>query len=161
MSTAATVLVCVLNLLGRTQASFPPIQLVETPPPQAHPKVEAYISEGGIINLVTTSVVFQEAAEDPDRCRMPAMKKLASILIHEERHIKYGDDEDGAYHAQLIALTMLGLPPDSNVYVSVQKSMLAVLKAKRRQPAGTALEDTAARNAAPPKTGATGATGGR
>ena len=37
MSAAATVLVCVLSLLGRTQASFPPIQLVDNPPPEAHP----------------------------------------------------------------------------------------------------------------------------
>ena len=75
------------------------------------------------------------------------MKKLASILIHEERHMRYGEDEDGAYHAQLTTLALLGLPPDSAVYVSVQKSMLAVLKAKKNQPVGGALEATATRNA--------------
>jgi hypothetical protein len=145
MSSAATVLVCVLSLLGRTQASFPPIQLVEVPPPEAYPRVEAYIA-GGTIHLVTSSAVFQEAAETPTRCRIPAMKKLASILIHEERHVKYGEDEDDAYHAQLTTLALLGVPPDSAVYVSVQRSMMAVLKARKNKPVSGALEATDARN---------------
>jgi hypothetical protein len=152
MSSAATVLVCVLNLLGRTEASFPPIRLVEAPPPEAHPKADAYIGEGGSINLITSSATFQDAAEYPDHCRTPAMKKLASILIHEERHVK-GEDEDAAYHAQLTTLLLLGVQPDSSIYIGVQKSMLAVVKSRKNRPIDGALDGTAVRNAAPPAAG--------
>jgi hypothetical protein len=152
MSSAALVLVCMLDLLGRREASFPPIKLVEVPPPDAHPRVEAYIAEGAI-HVVTTSGVFREAAEAPSRCRLPAMKKLASILIHEERHLKYGENEDAAYHAQLTTLLTLGVQPDSAVYIGVQKSMMAVLKNRKNQPVGGAFEGTAARNAASPDAG--------
>jgi len=138
MSTAEVVLTCVFTLLTRSPGSFPPIQLVEAPPPEAHPKADAYIGDRGTIFLITSSATFVDAAASPTHCRTPAMKKLASILIHEERHVRYGYDEDGAYHAQLIALASLGVSPDSSIYISVQRSMLAVLKAKKRkQPAGT------------------------
>ena len=57
------------------------------------------------------------------------MKKLASVLAHEEWHIRNGADESGAYYAQLTTLLRLGVPPDNNVYRSVQRSMQAVVPA--------------------------------
>jgi hypothetical protein len=61
-----------------------------------------------------------------------AMRKLASILAHEEWHIRHGSDERGAYEQQLTTLIRLGQQPGSGLYREVQISMLKVIEARKR-----------------------------
>src|SRR5688572_31105414 len=59
--------------------------------------------------LLTTSEAFRTALKAQTRCgNRNALRKLASILVHEEWHLRHGSDEEGAYSAQLTTLTMLG-----------------------------------------------------
>ena len=59
----------------------------------------------------------------------------ASLLVHEEWHLRHGADERGAYLAQLTALHALGFDEHSSVYWGVKKAMLRVVAATA-QPAG-------------------------
>ena len=61
------------------------------------------------------------------------MRKLASILAHEEWHVRHGPDEKGAYETHLITLISLGQPPGTGVYHAVQMSMLRILEARKRE----------------------------
>jgi hypothetical protein len=140
MTSAASVLVCVLAVLGRSPSSMPPIELVDTPPVDVSPQAQAYVRRGDhTIYLLTSTPIFREAASSRDACASgTALKILAAILVHEEWHLRRGADERGAYEAQLTTLNRLGLGPGSAPYHSVTKSMIAVLKAKRRaRPEGT------------------------
>jgi hypothetical protein len=137
MSSAEAVLACVLSLLGRSTDDMPPIQLVSEAPVHASEHVEAYVRpHDPRIYVVTSTTVFKDAQTVGVRCGLPAHNKLASILAHEEWHLRHGSDERGAYHAQLMALIRLGVPGDSELYRGVQRSMLAVLEAKDPQSAG-------------------------
>jgi hypothetical protein len=138
MSSADAVLACVLSLLGRSADSMPPIQLVSEAPVQASEYVEAFVRPSDpTIYVVTSSAVFRDAQVQVRRqCGSHALNKLASILAHEEWHVRHGSDERGAYGAQLRALIRLGVPGDSPVYRGVIRSMLAVLDAKELQPDG-------------------------
>lgn len=139
MSSADAVLACVLSLLGRSADSMPPIQLVSQAPVHASEHVEAYVRpHDPKIYVVTSTAVFRDAqtAGARSRCGSNADKKLASILAHEEWHLRHGRDERGAYGAQLKAMIRLGIPGDSPMYRGVQRSMLAVLDAKEQQPGG-------------------------
>jgi len=131
---AATVLVCALELLGRSEASFPPIAFVQMHPADVSARAEAYVRSGDTtIYLITSSSAFQRLQRGPERCGdLVAVKKLASVLVHEEWHVRHGPDERGAYSAQLMALRVLGAAPGNPVYREVQRSMQAVL---RREPA--------------------------
>jgi hypothetical protein len=62
------------------------------------------------------------------------MRKLASILAHEEWHVKHGPDERAAYEAQLTTLIRLGVQPGSSLYIGVVRSMLTVLKKRPNKP---------------------------
>ena len=53
------------------------------------------------------------------------MAKIASILVHEEWHLRNGADERGAYLAQLTALAALCFNADSPVYWAVKRAMLS------------------------------------
>ena len=134
MWSAATVLVCALNLLGRSAQTFPPIEFTAVAPPGASPHVEAFVHpESRHIVLVTTSAVFREAQAADRRCGAPmALRKLASIIVHEEWHVRRGADERGAYYAQLTALVMMGSHPGSPLHGAVTRSMLAVAERERR-----------------------------
>jgi hypothetical protein len=136
MQSAAAIVACALALLGRSEKSMPPITLVEAPPKHASIQAEAFVSlPDPRIYVVTSSPTFLEAMRARSSCsESPVMKKLASILVHEEWHIRHGRDESGAYYAQLTALLRLGVPPDNNVYRGVQRSMQAVLKKKNQKP---------------------------
>lgn len=136
MSSAAAVVACALSLLGRSERTMPPITLVEAPPKHASIQAEAFVSlPDPHIYLVTSSPTFRDAMAGRSTCSESAtMKKLASILAHEEWHVRHGSDESGAYYAQLITLLRLGVPPDNNVYRGVQRSMQAVLKKRDRKP---------------------------
>ena len=130
MWSAATILVCALSMLGRSERHFHPINLVEVAAFGVSRNAEAYVTRNpGTIHLLTSSAVFREASESRHRCgARDAVAKIASILVHEEWHLRHGSDESGAYHAQLTALAALGFNADSRVHGSVKRAMLAVMQ---------------------------------
>jgi hypothetical protein len=132
---AATVLACALGLLGRSAASFPPIVFVDTRPSDASDIADAFVREGDpTIYLVTSSPAFQRAQRSQDRCgAFNDLRKLASILVHEEWHVRHGPGERQAYEAQLTALTGLSAGPGHVLYAEVRRSM-AVALASSPQP---------------------------
>ena len=134
MGTAASVLACALSVLGRSEASMPPIELIDMAPPDVSSNAEAFVRrDTGTIYLITSSAVFKNAATVRDQCGYSdAMRKLASILAHEEWHVRHGPDEKAAYEYQLITLIRLGVGPGTGVYRSVQVSMIKVLEARKR-----------------------------
>jgi hypothetical protein len=136
MSSAAAVVACALFVLGRSEASMPRIELVSSIPIEASERVEAYVRESdATIYLVTSSPAFVEAQSLKDGCTdSQPIKKLASILAHEEWHVRKGPDEKAAYEAQLTTLIRLGIQPGTAVYAGVVKSMQAVLKKQKRKP---------------------------
>jgi hypothetical protein len=142
MSSAAAVLACALTLLGRSASRMPPIEFVSAPPPGVSSHAEAFVRrDPGTIYLITSAPVFREAMSMGPGCwdQDYELKKLASIIVHEEWHIRHGTDERGAYHAQLTTLLSLGLGPDSRVYYGVVKSMVTVLREQERSRKARAL----------------------
>ena len=134
MWTAASVLACALSVLGRSEASMPRIELIDVAPAEVSAGAEAFVQrDTGTIFLITSSSVFRDALSRDGCTASFAIRKLASILAHEEWHVRNGADEKGAYHQQLITLIQLGLPPGSGVYHAVQVSMLRVLDAQKRE----------------------------
>jgi hypothetical protein len=132
MLSAASALVCALAALNRTAATLPPIEILDTPPAYVSVGTEAFVRDGTIY-VIGSSVVVRDAAARGGRCGDPfAVKKLASILVHEEYHLEHPGDERGAYHRQLIALQQLGISPGQGVYREVQLSMLRVLELQKR-----------------------------
>jgi hypothetical protein len=133
MLNAAAVLVCALELLGRPAGSFPPIVLIDTRPDDVTVTAEAFVRRGpDTIYLITSSRAFRDA-----QIGMPdALRKIASILVHEEWHIRKGPAERGAYEAQLTALMAMGVREGRPVFNQVRATLLAVTKAekKRAQP---------------------------
>jgi hypothetical protein len=133
LSGASAALVCALAALNRTAATLPPIEILDTPPPYVSVGTEAFV-RGGTIYVIGSSAVVRDAAGSRGRCGDPfAVKKLASVLIHEEWHLKHPGDERGAYYRQLIALQQLGVMPGTPVYRDVQLSMLRVLELHKRE----------------------------
>ena len=132
MWNAATVLVCALDMLGRSAATFPPIVLLAERPPDVSHIAEAFTRSGvAAIYVFTTSDTFRVIQRASHRCgEVDAVRKLASILVHEEVHLRHGPGEREAYQAQLATLVRLGAPPGSPAFASVARSMKAVL-AKR------------------------------
>ena len=131
MTPAATVLVCAIQLLGRNPESFPRIELLAARPPHASLNAEAFVDPRiSTIYVLTTSEVFL-AAQAKGHCgSTEPLRKLASILIHEEWHVLHGSDEGGAYAAQLTTVAMLSRP-DSALYNSVRRAMVTVLEKQR------------------------------
>lgn len=135
MSSAAAVVACALALLGESERTMPRIELVDVPPIGTSAQVEAFVRRADrTIYLVTSSQVFQEAIRAREECgdRL-ALRKLASVLAHEEWHIKHGPDERGAYEAQLTTLIRIGVLPGSGLYAGVVRSMQAVLKKQKAE----------------------------
>ena len=132
MLSTAAVVVCALNLLGRSSA-VAPIKFLASPPPGASRNAEAFIvREPATIYLITSTPAFRAASQGDFRYdSREGCQKIASIIVHEEWHLRYGADERGAYQAQLTALALLGA--SSPLISSVRQSMLAVLD-KSRQP---------------------------
>ena len=128
MATPAAVLVYVLALLGRSADSFPPIVLIPEAPSYASANAEAFVLRNpDRIYLITSTEIFRHAQRsDPNDDQ--AMIKLASILVHEEWHVRNGPDEAGAYDAQLRMLFQLGAVPSGRLYRSVQASMTTELR---------------------------------
>ena len=135
MWSAAAVLRCALSMLGRGASTLPPIVFLEVPPPHASPNVEAFVGESDdTIYLITSAPAFQAARRSHHVCGdPPALKKLASIIVHEEWHVRHGSDERGAYDAQLMALRApLRVDPDSSLFLSVRRSRDVAVKAQER-----------------------------
>ncbi len=109
MWTAETVLVCALTLLHRSAGSFPPIEFVDTRPAYVSPNADAFVPLGGTrIYLITTSPAFIRARHAVYKCgELNALRKIASVLVHEEWHVRHGSNEAGAYAAQLSTLAAL------------------------------------------------------
>jgi len=138
MTPAAMVLVCAIQLLGRSPESFPRIELIDVRPPHASANAEAFVDpRTSTIYVMTTSEVFRAALQAKGRCgSTEPLRKLASILVHEEWHVLHGSDEESAYAAQLTTVAMLS-GPDSPLYNSVRRSMVAVLAQQRMRIART------------------------
>ena len=134
MWTAETVLVCALTLLTRAVDSFPPITFVNQPPAGVSRRAEAFVRTGERrIYVITSSRMFQRAQNATFRCgEHQALRKLASVLVHEEWHVTHGGDEAGAYAAQLITLSYLGSGPGNPMYYDVSMSMRATLQGQKQ-----------------------------
>jgi hypothetical protein len=137
MWTAAAAIVCALGMLHRSESSMPRIEILETAPPHVSTGAEAFVQRNpDTIFIIASSAVVRDAASRRGGCGdLLAVKKLASILIHEEAHLRYGADEKQAYQRQLIMLIQLGLGPESSVYRDVHRSMVRVLDVRRRNKA--------------------------
>lgn len=133
MWTAETVVACALALLARSAASLPPIELVDVPPAYASPQADAFVRVGEArIYLVTSSDVFRRAQASKYRCGdLDAYRLLASVIIHEEWHVKHGRDEVEAYNAQLMTLRVLGAGPGNPAYTTAWRSMRAALARRK------------------------------
>ena len=92
-------------------ASQLPIVLTSVRPPEAHPLAEGWVRspvEGipRMIYLATDSEPFLCALRSRDyRCRV----MVASIIVHEVWHWKFGAGEDDAYRAQIMFLMANGV----------------------------------------------------
>jgi 23S rRNA C2498 (ribose-2'-O)-methylase RlmM len=138
MSTAGFVLVCALDLLGRSANQLPPIVIVEQRPPEASLNAVGFVRRGEhVIYLVASAPVFRTAVEAQDgsrECRgLDALRFIASIIVHEEWHLKHGSDEEGAYYAQLTELQRLGAGPGRWPYNSVKRAMTVALEDESRR----------------------------
>lgn len=135
MTSAAAIVACALTLLGESERTMPRIELVDVPPVGTSAQVEAFVRHSDrTIYLVTSSHVFREAMRAREKCGdQLSIKKLASVLAHEEWHILHGPDERGAYQAQLTALIRIGVQPGSGLYSVVVRSMQAVLKKQKAE----------------------------
>lgn len=132
MWTAVSVLACALSVLGRSESSMPRIELIDIAPPGVSVGAEAFVKRGTIY-LITSSSVFETALRARQGCSQSmTMRKIASILAHEEWHIRRGPDEKAAYEYQLTTLIRLGIQPGSGVYREVQLSMLRVVEMRKR-----------------------------
>jgi hypothetical protein len=134
MWTAASVLVCVLDVLGRNANTLPPIVMLEVRPPDVSLHADAFVRQGDdTIYLITSNPTFQRVQRSKDMCaHRDALRKLASILIHEEWHVRNGNDERGAYIAQLTALIRLNAGTEHPLYGEVMHSMQVALAAPTR-----------------------------
>ena len=137
MLSAAAVVACALALLGESERTMPRIVLVDRPPPGSSANVEAFVRHADqTIYLMTSSPAFREVQRSRHACgELIPLKKLASIIAHEEWHIRHGPDERAAYEAQLTTLIRLGVEPGSALYGSVVRSMQVVLKKRAQKPA--------------------------
>jgi hypothetical protein len=126
---AATVFVCALTLLGRSEPHFPPVQFVDHVPVGISPLAEGYVlAADGRIVLVTSTSAFLRARRARDRCgAVDALREIAGVLAHEEWHLQHGPDEPGAYDAQLTALLYVGADQDGALYHGVMRAKQAVI----------------------------------
>jgi hypothetical protein len=124
-----------LSALGRSERHFHPIVFDASVPPGGSPNAEAFVShDPKRIHLITSSFVFREAMSAHDRCgRRSSLAKIASMVVHEEWHLRHGADEEGAYLAQLATLIQMGFDQGSPTYASVRKAMLHVTRGSPRR----------------------------
>src|SRR5688572_30046727 len=97
MWSAELVLACALAMLGRSPSTLPPIRLIATRP--GNLLAEGFVdADRRAIHVVTSSEVFRRAQSASDKCgEVGAIRKLASVIVHEEWHVRNGPDEAAAY----------------------------------------------------------------
>jgi hypothetical protein len=137
-SAAATVLVCALDLLGRSADRLPAIRILDKPPASVSVNANAFVNvHENVIYLIASAPAFRMARlaqPSPGHCRgSDAVQMVASIIVHEEWHLKNGTDERGAYEAQLTALLRLGVGSSRWAYRSVVRAMLSVRDAESKR----------------------------
>ena len=137
MWSAEIVLVCALSALGRAPSTLPPIQLVDTRPPGVSPSAEGFVRTGEHrIYLLTNTPVFRAAQKSDTKCAaFREIRKIASVIVHEEWHLRHPGDEKGAYSAQLTMLAAMGIGYTHPVFMDVRRAMIKVLEQQQRQQA--------------------------
>lgn len=142
MWSAATVLVCALDLLGRSVTSLPPINLVEVRPPDVSIRAEAFVRGGDkTIYLMASSPALMRAQRARYKCgELNDLRRIASVLVHEEWHVRNGPDEVGAYQAQLMALRTLNAGSGNPVYAGVLRAMKEAVTRHPQQARGAAMD---------------------
>jgi len=135
--TATFVFACALDVLGRGAATFPPVRFIAHPPPGVSRLAQGYaLPDTGEIVLITSTEAFTQAqksgCKDPD-----AVREVASVIAHEEWHLRHGPDEGGAYDAQLMALLIAGENMDGPLFHKIKQAKLAVLASAKRTGPGT------------------------
>jgi hypothetical protein len=130
---AETVLACSLTLLNRSPTSFPAVAFVDVRPSFVSASANAYVVDGREpIYLVTTTRAFIDARRAINQCGdLQDLRKIASILIHEEWHLRHGPDEASAYQVQLTTLASLGAGPGTPLFAEVYRSMRIALRQSR------------------------------
>src|SRR3954463_12058622 len=133
MLTAAAVVVCALDLLGRSSGSIAPIRFLDVPPRGASRNVEAFVTRNpDLIYLITSTATFRTAQRAVgDLGRRDACRHMAGVIVHEEWHLRHGADEQGAYLAQLTMLAALG--PNTETLSAVRRSMLFVVDQEKKR----------------------------
>ena len=131
MSATAVVLLCALDLLGRSASQFP-LEILERRPSSLSANATAFADlDARVIYLIASEPPFsiaRAAQTSPDECREPeALRLVASTIVHEEWHLRHGRDERGAYYAQLMALQLMGLGPGTLAYRGVKLAMNSVV----------------------------------
>jgi hypothetical protein len=133
MLTAAAVVVCALDLLGRSSGSIAPIRFLDVPPPGASRNVEAFVMhDPDTIYLITSTETFRAARRavgDPGR--REACRHMAGVIVHEEWHLRNGTAEQGAYLAQLTMMMALGA--DAESLSAVRRSMMFVADREKKR----------------------------
>jgi hypothetical protein len=77
--------------------------------------------------MTTRGSAVHEARRTGPQCGdLDALKRLASVLVHEEWHVLNGSDQLGAYDAQLMALRLMHAGPGHPVYQGVARSRKAL-----------------------------------
>jgi hypothetical protein len=137
MTVAGFVLVCALDLLGRSANQFPPIHIIDTRPAEASSHAVGFVRRGeNAIYLIASSTPMQAAMEsnrDRTRCAgLDVLRMIASVIVHEEWHLQHGADEQGAYYAQLTELQRLGSGPGRWPYENVRRSMQTAVARQAR-----------------------------
>ena len=133
MSAADIVIVCALELLGRSASSLPPIRIIEHRPPGASANAVAFARDG-VIYIIASAAPFSLArnARLPKECRdVDTLRLVASTIVHEEWHVLNGADEQGAYFAQLTALHQMGLGPGTQAHRQIKQAMHAATSRRR------------------------------
>jgi hypothetical protein len=132
MWSAASILVCAMDLLSGHQKSLPPIELVAASPAELSVTAEGFVVSGQpTIYILTSSETFRHARQGFRLCgQSENISKLASIIVHEEWHARHGADEREAYAAQLTTLAMLGAGVGTPLYNGVRQAMVHVMRDK-------------------------------
>ena len=152
MTVAGFVLVCALDLLGRSASQFPPLVIVDERPPDASPSAIGFVRRGEhAIYLIESTPLFKAAMESNRykvECRnLDALRMIASVIVHEEWHIKHGSDERNAYFAQLNELQRLGAGPGRWPYDNVRRAMQTAVERDERMRNARRLASAAAPSA--------------
>jgi hypothetical protein len=107
---------------------MPPIELVAERPADVSANADAFVRIAHpVIYVVTASDAYRDARCENRR----SLIKLASILAHEESHLRDGTTERQAYEVQLMTLMRLGAGPESTLYRGVLRSMNVALNKKK------------------------------